>query len=203
MNHRGPSIISVDTIHRAKGDIPEDFLKGAGVPDDFITYMKSLVGKPIEFYSCFISYSHKDEEFTKRLHSRMRDEGLRVWYAPEDVKGGRKIHEQIDTAIKLHDKLLIVLSDKSMKSGWVITEIRKARQREMKESHRVLFPIRLVDFEFIKAWECFDADTGKDLAVELREYYIPDFQNWKDHDAFEESFKRLLGDLKADESKET
>jgi hypothetical protein len=57
----------------------------------------------------------------------------------------------------------------------------------------------LVDFEAIKAWECFDADTGKDLATEIREYYISDFTAWKEHDAFEAAFDRLLQDLKAAE----
>jgi len=28
---------------------------------------------------------------------------------------------------------------------------------------------------------CFDADTGKDSAREIREYFIPDFSNWKNH----------------------
>jgi hypothetical protein len=48
-------------------------------------------------------------------------------------------------------------------------------------------------------WECFDADGGKDLAVEVREYFIPDFSSWKDHDAFEKGFARLLKDLRAEE----
>ena len=33
---------------------------------------------------------------------------------------------------------------------------------------------------------------------EIREYFIPDFTNWKDHDAYTESFERLLKDLKAE-----
>jgi hypothetical protein len=48
-------------------------------------------------------------------------------------------------------------------------------------------------------WECFDADTKKDLAVEVREYYIPNFSNWKDHDVFEAEFAKLLYDLRATE----
>jgi hypothetical protein len=85
-----------------------------------------------------------------------------------------------------------------MGSEWVITEIRKARKAERLEKKRKLFPIRLVDFEAIRAWECFDADGGKDLAVEIREYFIPDFSNWKDHDVFEAGFVRLLKDMKAE-----
>ena len=49
----------------------------------------------------------------------------------------------------------------------------------------------------IRDWSCFDADTGKDLAVELREYHIPDFSNWKNHDSFESAFADLLRDLRA------
>jgi hypothetical protein len=53
-----------------------------------------------------------------------------------------------------------------------------------------------VDYEAIKQWECFDGGTGKDSAMEIREYFIPDFSNWKSHDAYQQAFDRLLRDLK-------
>jgi hypothetical protein len=87
-----------------------------------------------------------------------------------------------------------------MQSEWVMTELRKARKQEIQQKRRKLFPIRMVSFETIREWECFDADSGKDLAVEIREYFIPDFSNWKDHDSFEASFSRLLKDLRAAET---
>lgn len=62
----------------------------------------------------------------------------------------------------------------------------------------VLFPVRVVPFEMLRDWECFDADSGKDSAREIREYFIPDFSNWKDHDAYKDAFLRLLRDLKAE-----
>jgi len=62
----------------------------------------------------------------------------------------------------------------------------------------VLFPLRLVSFETIRAWECFDADTGKDSAREIREYFIPDFSNWKNRNAYHAAFQRLVRDLKPD-----
>jgi uncharacterized protein YjbI with pentapeptide repeats len=198
IRHLGPSNVDFATLVRSKGTIPREFLHGAGLPDVFIDYLPALLsaGQAIQFYSCFISYSHKDEEFAKRLHTRMRAEHSRVWFAPEDIEGGKKLHEQIDQAIRIYDKLLIVLSENSLKSEWVVTEIRKARKAEVKENRRKLFPIRLVDFEVIKGWECFDAEIGKDLAVEVREYYIPDFSDWKDHNSFETAFGKLLKSLK-------
>ena len=41
-------------------------------------------------------------------------------------------------------------------------------------------------------------ETGKDSAREIREYFIPDFSNWKNHDAYQPAFDRLLHDLKAE-----
>ena len=100
----------------------------------------------------------------------------------------------------LYDKLLIVLSETSLQSEWVMTELRKARQAERQSDQRKLFPVRLADIATLRDWECFDADSGKDLAVELREYFIPDFSHWKEHDPFEAAFARLLKDLRAEES---
>jgi uncharacterized protein YjbI with pentapeptide repeats len=201
VDHVGPSVIGIDTIFQSNGNIPEVFLRGCGVPDDFITYAKSLVTNPIQFYSCFISYSTKDQDFADRLYADLQNKGVRCWFAPHDIKAGEKIHEQIDEAIRLHDKLLLILSPHSMASEWVKTEIAKARKREMRDQRRVLFPIRLAPFETLRDWECFDADTGKDSAREIREYFIPDFSNWKNHDSYQEAFQRLISDLKASDSK--
>lgn len=196
--HQGPSTISIDTLYRSNGNIPEVFLREAGVPEDIITHVRGLVGRPIEYYSCFISYSSRDQEFAERLHADLRNKGVSCWFAPEDVQGGRKLEEQIDQAIRVYERLLLILSSYSMDSEWVKTEIAKARQREVQEKRTVLFPLALVSFETICAWKCFDADTGKDSAREIREYFIPDFSNWKNYDAYQEAFQRLLRDLKPD-----
>src|ERR1035437_3252873 len=204
VHHRGPSFIGIETLYKSQGKIPDKFLLDAGVPEEIIDIARSIRnGPPIQWHSCFISYSTKDEEFARRLHSRMREANMRVWFAPEDLKGGKKLHEQLFEAIQIHDRLLIVLSEHSIQSEWVMTEIRKARAEEKKEKRRKLFPIRLTDFETLRDWTCFDADTGKDLAVEVREYFIPDFSNWKNHDAFESAFARLKKDLEAENSKKS
>jgi len=199
VRHMGPSSVGLDTVLRSKGQIPDQFLREVGVPEELIDIARSIrTGPPIQWHSCFISYSTKDEEFARQLHERMRAANMRVWFAPEDLKGGKKLHEQLFEAIQIYDRLLIVLSEHSIQSEWVMTEIRKARETEKKEKRRKLFPIRLADFETLRDWTCFDADTGKDLAVEVREYFIPDFSNWKDHDAFESAFARLKKDLEAE-----
>jgi hypothetical protein len=194
--HRGPSILDHRTVERS-GPLPLSFLRGCGLPDTLIEYLPSILNQPIQFYSCFISYSTKDQQFADRLHADLQNKGVRCWFAPHDIAGGRKVHEQIDEAICVYDRLLLILSEHSMGSSWVETEISKARKRELKEARRMLFPVRLVEFGTLRDWECFDADTGKDSAREIREYFIPDFSEWKNHDKYQKAFDRLLYDLKA------
>jgi hypothetical protein len=138
------------------------------------------------------------EEFAQRLFSRMREQHLRVWFDKEEMKGGRTVIEQIDRAIQVNDRLLVVLSEPSMQSHWVKNEICRARKVEREENRRVLFPIRLVPVEAIQAWQFLDPRSGEDLAGLLCSYFIPDFSNWKDHDSFESAFARLLKDLRAE-----
>lgn len=193
--HFAPSTVGLDTIYKSGDAIPHSFLRGCGVQEPIIRYLPSFLGTGIDLYSLFISFSTKDQEFADRLHADLQGNGVRCWFAPHDVKGGRKLHEQIDEAIRAYDKLLLILSPQSMKSEWVKTEIARARRRESQEGKQVLFPIALCPFSEIRNWECFDADTGKDSAREIREYFIPDFRNWKDHDSYRKAFDRLLNDL--------
>lgn len=191
--HNGPSVIGIATIYRSQANIPEVFLRGAGVRDNFIVYAPSLTGQPIEFYSCFISHSSKDHEFAKRLYDDLRNRGVHCWFAPEDLKTGDKFRQRIDESIRLHDKLLLVLSENSILSSWVEDEVESALEREHSEKRLVLFPIRIDDA--VK-------NTQKAWAASLRrQRQITDFTNWKDADACQELLDRLLRDLNLADSR--
>ena len=100
------------------------FLRGCGFTDSLIDYLPSLVvDTPIKYYSCFISYSNRDEEFAKRIHADLQDRGVRCWFAPEDMKIGNKIRQKIDDVIRIFEKLLLILSEKSILSDWVEKEV--------------------------------------------------------------------------------
>jgi hypothetical protein len=197
IKHRRPSNLDHFTIAEAEPPLPLSFLRGCGLPDLIINNVEALRGDAIQFYSCFISYSTANEAFAQRLHADLQDKSVRCWFAPHDIQGGRKVHEQINEAIRLHDKLVLILSESSMDSNWVEHEIRQAYKRQDKEDRRVLFPIGLVQYEALQEWELFNADMGRDLAEDIREYHIPDFSDWKDHDAYQKAFDRLLCDLRA------
>lgn len=198
VEHWSRSSVGVECLYRLGNNRPSKFLEGVGFPAVFRDYLPSLIeaGDIVQFHSCFISYSHNDEGFAHKLWASMRKERIRVWYAPEEMQGGKKLFDQIDRAIQLHDKLLIVLSRASIASDWVQTEIRRARQQEKKNGERKLFPIRVCDMKLLQDWECFDADTGRDIAQEIREYFIPDFSEWTKDIKFDQEFQKLCRDLR-------
>src|SRR6266852_2701148 len=96
VEHEGPSTIGTNTILRSQGDIPEIFLRGAGLNETFITYARSLVGQSIDYYTCYISYSSKDQAFADRLYTDLQSKGVLCWFAPKDMKIGDNIHSRID-----------------------------------------------------------------------------------------------------------
>jgi hypothetical protein len=77
-------------------------------------------------FSCFISYSSKDQEFADRLHADLQNKGVRCWFAPHDMPIGAKIIDAIDEAIRLRDKVLLILSENSVASDWVEEEVTRA-----------------------------------------------------------------------------
>lgn len=191
VHYLGPSYISIDTIYKSQGQIPEVFLRGAGVPENFIEYMRSLTGQAFVYYSCFISHSSKDKDFCQRLYNDLQAAGVRCWLDSEDLKIGDRFWERIDESIRLHDKLLIVLSEHSVESAWVRREVLSALEKEDQSPGRaVLFPIRLDDTVMT---------TRQPWAASLRhERHIGDFCAWKEHDAYQQAFDRLLRDLQAE-----
>jgi hypothetical protein len=183
--HLAPSTVDHRTLERFN-PLPTKFLRGIGLQQRLIDYLPSIFNQPIQYYSCFISYSTKDQDFADRIHADLQDNGVRCWFAPHDMRIGDKILDEIDAAIRLRDKLLLILSEHSIKSDWVEDEVTRAFEEERKRKQTVLFPIRL-DNTVMGANEAW--------AAKLRARHIGDFRCWTDHNSYKTGFERVMRDL--------
>lgn len=201
VKHHGPSTIGIDTIYRSGGNIPGEFLRGAGVPESFIVQMKSLVGamSPIEFYSCFISYSHADKAFARKLHDALQSKGIRCWLDEHQLLPGDDIYHEVDRGIRLWDKMLLCCSEHSLTSWWVDNEVGTAFEKEqqlMKDRGskvQVLVPLNLDGYLFSDKWKTgYQAQIRRRLAADFTE-------SGSDSAKFDAEVERLIRALRADE----
>ena len=197
--HDGPSTISIPAILSFKDDLPEEFLRGCGLDDETIAYFRSRIGKPIRFYTCFISYSAQDDAFATRLHNDFQAAGIRCWKWDHNARTGRSLWGEIDQAIRQYDKLVLIASEHSLKSAAVHREIERALQQEdqrLKRKHAgedvdpdVLFPVRIDDY-VLDGWE-------HERKADVIKKVIGDARGWeKDNAKYQKVVQKLIGDLK-------
>lgn len=195
--HAGRSSVDIRTIFRSKGKMPISFLRGCGIPDDIIKpVLKLAKERAFGFYSCFISHSHKDEIFAKKLKKDLEANNVSCWFFPEDAVWGKDIEENISRGIRDYDRLVVICSENSLNNEPVLREIERALQKEQsskkehKKTKRILFPV-IIDNYFYKKW-------NHHLKPLMLRIVYGDFRDWKSPNKYKESLYRLLVGLKKD-----
>lgn len=199
INHYGPSSIDITTFFDSRGEIPEAFLRGTGVPEDLVQHLSSFHLAPIQFYSCFISYSHADRTFARRLHDTLQGRGIRCWLDEKQLLPGDQIHRAIDDAVRLCDKVLLCCSRASLTSWWVDKEIQNALIKEEQlwkdrgKQVLVIIPLNLDGYVLDPSW----LDWKKQ---HLTTRLAADFRGWEtNNDKFEAHFEQVVKALRAGE----
>ena len=169
-------------------NLPTTFLRHAGVSEALIRSSQAASGAANSYQSCFISYSSKDEIFAEKLCRDLLRNGVGCWFAPHDLCVGALTHDTIDDQISKLDRLIVILSQSSIKSSWVKDEVLKAFAEERRRGGVVLMPIRLDN----------DALVSSDAWVQkLRDQRnIGNFTSWDRRNHHRAAYGKLLASLK-------
>jgi hypothetical protein len=200
--HFGPSRIDINTLEKSRKSVPHLFWQRAGLPSTLTAYLDSLFDNAIDFYSCFISYAEQDSDFAERLYEDLTNNGLRCYKWDHDARTGQPLWDEIDSAIRMYDRLIVILSENSLKSPAVQREIERAIQCQDRlnlrehnlntsECTSVLFPVRLDDHVF--AWDHY-------RQADLVSHVIADARGWRES---EEKYQAVLEGILKDLARET
>lgn len=198
IEHWGVSTLGLGTMRRSKGMIPKKFLRGIGWSESEIqTILPLYVDGTYGYYSCFISFSSKDEKFAKQLFDDLQKSGVQIFYSPEHLKIGDEYVKKINHEIEFRDKLILILSENSVNSDWVAFEVDRARIEEEKRNalkwrkepkDSILFPITIDDAVF---------GSKEPWAFSIKKNrHLGDMKGWTNHDTYQKGLERLLRDLK-------
>lgn len=199
--HNGPCALDAYTLRACIHKLPDIFLRGVGYSDGEIENLRAMYTTPI-YFSCFISYARAEKEFAQRLHNDLQASNVPCWLDQEDLRGGDFWRQQINEAIRLRDKTILVCSETSLQRVNVVEEILATIADERRTGKQKLFPITIDHAVYDPGFQQRVAallprqQQREDWLTYVSDYHIPDFSGWKDHDTYQRCFQFLLRDLR-------
>jgi uncharacterized protein YjbI with pentapeptide repeats len=188
IRHHGGLILDIDTLLHSANELPESFLRAANLPLDIATRL-STIPSPDQSTYCICAASI-DQEFADRLHTSLQEKGIRCWYVLVDLKVGEKQQELLDELIRLHDHILLILSEHAITSEWISYAMKTIQDRESWENKKLLLPISLDD-ALLTSQENW-------LSSMRRARNVTDFRSWRDAERYRKALTRLLRNLNAE-----
>lgn len=112
---------------------------------------KAVKGRKLRVFLC---HAAEDKRTVRKLHTRLRNEGFNPWFDKEKLLPGQEWEQEILTAVKSTDVIIICLSQASLnKEGYVQKEIRYALELADEKPQGTIFliPLRLERCEIPRA----------------------------------------------------
>jgi hypothetical protein len=93
------------------------------------------------FSTMFLSYSHADKEFAKKLARDLLIGKVAIWFDEAEIRVGDCLPSKILTGIEEMEYFGVVLSPNAINSAWVTRELEAARTLESSNSKPKILPI--------------------------------------------------------------
>jgi len=95
---------------------------------------------PERAHRLFVSHSHADNVFCRRLVESLRAAGLDVWYDESDLRGA-DLDSTIERELRSRDTYVVVFSPQAVESRWVRSEWIEALERFDKGELKYFLPV--------------------------------------------------------------
>jgi len=119
----------------------------------------------------FISHSSADKPFLRLLANMLQEENITVWLDEFELRPGDLLLERISSNIASATCVIAAISENSLKSRWVLTELMEAMSLELSGRGPRVIPIKIDDCEippYLASRLHVDFSRTRQLASALR-----------------------------------
>ncbi|OGW02161.1 MAG: hypothetical protein A2Z59_03675 [Nitrospinae bacterium RIFCSPLOWO2_02_39_17] len=95
----------------------------------------------------FISYSSADKETAEHLAKDLISQGVDAWFDKWEIMPGNSLRRKIEQGISEASHFIVLLTENSLKSEWVQTELDAAMVRKIENECRLLPVLYGIPFE--------------------------------------------------------
>ncbi|MCH8893621.1 MAG: toll/interleukin-1 receptor domain-containing protein [Chloroflexi bacterium] len=187
VRHAGPSMISLDTLSRSKGQVPARFLEGAGVAPLLVTAQDAFRESGMTYTRVLLLGSGNDGEFAAKLRASLAEAQVPCWIiAADDEASLRSGETNLDDAV-YYDRLVLLCTAESLENPLT------SRYFASLVNGRGLSPGGSMGEPLIAvaADEVFYQREDR-LCSGLREGVVVDFRGWEDEARYEEALSALV-----------
>lgn len=112
----------------------------------------------------FISYSRIDSAIADRISAALQDDGHQIWKWDETLKPGDNIAKKTSEGIRKADVFLLIVSENSLASKWVMHEFSTLALSEISRRELRIIPV-LIDQSTVPSYllSYFYLDISKDI----------------------------------------
>lgn len=126
-------------------------------------------------HQIFISYKSDEIEYARKVKGNLESVGYTCWMAPDSIPGGSSYAQEIDSAIKNAEAILLVLSEAAMNSKWVEREVDCAIN-----ANKIILPFHIDSSELTSRFN----------------FYLSCVQMYNAYVDWDGEFQNLVADLK-------
>lgn len=93
----------------------------------------------------FLSHSSRDKRKVENLANRLKNDGVRIWFAAWEIGAGDDIFLKIEEGLEESRCLILALSSNSLGSDWVVLEKNTVLFRDPANRERRFIPVLIED----------------------------------------------------------
>ena len=125
------SSVGLETLYKSSGNVPDELLSSVGVPKAAVAAVKAIVAAGTSVYcSCLIRHDRADRSFARRLHDRLRRQGVHCWLDENDAACEDDAEGQVERELRAWDKVLFCCSEQALTKAWLEQELAAALEKE-------------------------------------------------------------------------